>query len=168
MKNNAAPDYLKKHVLILGCGNILFGDDGFGPATAEYMKKSCEIPDDVYVMDVGTGAAKVLLTLSLSEEKPKKIVILDAVDLKKAPGEIFQISIEEMPKNKAGDFSPHIFPTTNLLKKIRDAGDIEIFILVCQVENIPELVNPGLSNSVEKSIPKAANMALELAKNSKN
>jgi len=168
MTNNTTPDYLKKRVLILGCGNILFGDDGFGPATIEYIKKNCEIPDDVYVMDIGTGAGKMLLTLDLSEEKPQRIIILDAVDLKKKPGEIFQISIEELPKNKAGDFSPHIFPTTNFLKKIRDAGNIEILILVCQVENVPELVNPGLSMSVKKSIPKAARMALELAKNSKS
>lgn len=168
MTTDIAPDYLKKRVLILGCGNILFGDDGFGPATIEYMKKNCDIPDDVYLMDVGTGAGKILLTMDLSEEKPQKIIILDAVDLKKKPGEIFQISIEELPKNKAGDFSPHIFPTTNFLKKIRDASNIEILILVCQVENIPELVNPGLSESVKKSIPKAAKMALEMAKNSKS
>lgn len=168
MTTDIAPDYLKKRVLILGCGNILFGDDGFGPATIEYMKKNCDIPDDVYLMDVGTGAGKILLTMDLSEEKPQKIIILDAVDLKKKPGEIFQISIEELPKNKAGDFSPHIFPTTNFLKKIRDASNIEILILVCQVENIPELVSPGLSESVKKSIPKAAKMALEMAKNSKS
>jgi coenzyme F420 hydrogenase subunit delta len=168
MTNNTTPDYLKKRVLILGCGSILFGDDGFGPATIEYMKQNCAVPDDVYLMDVGTGAGKVLLTLDLSEEKPRKIIIFDAVDLKKKSGEVFQISIEELPKNKVGDFSPHIFPTTNFLKKLRDTGNIEVFILACQVENVPELVNPGLSKSVKKAIPKAARMALELARNSKS
>ena len=30
MQEDATPDYCSKPVLILGCGNLLFGDDGFG------------------------------------------------------------------------------------------------------------------------------------------
>ena len=163
MTTGAAPGHLKKRVLILGCGSVLFGDDGFGPATVEYIQKNCDVPDDVEVMDVGTGTSRVLLALALSEEKPEKIIILDAVDLGKKPGEIFQISIEDLPESKTRELSPHLFPATNLLKEIRDSG-VEVVILACQVEEIPEFVNPGLSKSVERSVPKAARMALELAK----
>ncbi len=166
MTTDAAPNHLKKRVLILGCGSVLFGDDGFGLATVEYIQKNCDVPDDVDVMDVGTGTSRVLLALALSEEKPEKIIILDAVDLRKKPGEIFQISIEDLPESKTRKFSPHLFPPTNLLKEVRDGG-VEVVILACQVEKIPEVVNPGLSKSVERSVPKAAKMALELAKNGK-
>lgn len=164
MRTDIIPEYAKKRVLILGCGSVLFGDDGFGPATVEYMQKNCDIPDDMHVMDVGTGVSRILFTLALSEEKPRKIVILDAVDLKKKPGEIFEISIEDLPENKTRDFSSHLFPTVNLLKELRDAGGIDIIILACQVERIPELVNPGLSEAVKKSVSKAAETALEIAK----
>ncbi|NIW13215.1 MAG: coenzyme F420-reducing hydrogenase, FrhD protein [Candidatus Thorarchaeota archaeon] len=160
---DAALRQLKKRVLILGCGNVLFGDDGFGPTTIEYIQKNCEVPDDVDVMDVGTGTSRVLLALALSEEKPEKIIILDAVDLGRKPGEIFQISIEDLPKSKTREFSPHLFPSTNLLKEIRDCG-VEVVVLACQVEKVPEVVNLCLSRSVERSVPKAARMALELAK----
>lgn len=164
MKVDVTPEYVKKRALILGCGNLLFGDDGFGPATVEYIQKKYEIPHDVYVMDVGTGASRVLFELTLSEKKPKRIIILDAIDLKRKPGKIFEIQIEDLPENKVSNFSSHLFPATNLLKELRDAYGVDVCILACQIKRIPELVKPGLSESIKKSVPKAAKIALKLAK----
>jgi len=158
------PEYVKKRVLILGVGNILFGDDGFGPAAVDYLLRNCEIPDDVYVMDVGIGAGDVLFTVALSQEKPEKIIVLDAVDVKRKPAEIFELSIDELPANKVTDFSMHLFPATNLLKELRDKMGVEVVILACQAERIPDAVSPGLSDSVRRALPKAAEMALELAR----
>jgi len=157
------PEYIKKRVLILGVGNTLFGDDGFGPAVADYLLKNCKIPEDVYVMDVGTGAGDVLFTVALSLEKPEKIIVLDAVDVKRSPAEIFELSIDDLPANKITDFSMHLFPAANLLKELRDQMGVEVVILACQAESIPDAVNPGLSDLVEQAVPKAAEMALKLA-----
>lgn len=158
------PEYVKKRVLILGVGNVLFGDDGFGPAAADYLINNCTVPDDVHVMDVGMGAGDVLFTVGLSKRRPKKIIVLDAVDVKRKPGEIFELSIDDLPANKAADFSMHFFPSANLLKELRDNMSVEIVILACQAERIPDAVNPGLSDSVKRALPKAAEKALELAK----
>jgi len=164
MSSDAKPEYVKKRVLILGCGNVLFGDDGFGPAVVQYIEDKCKIPDDVYVMDIGTGTNKVLFTLALSEMRPEKIIILDVVNVKRKPGELFEIPIEEFLKSKTIDFSTHLPLATNLLKELRNTCSVNITILACQVNRIPELVKPGLSNPVKKSIPKAAKIALGLAK----
>lgn len=155
-------------MLILGVGNVLFGDDGFGPAVADYLLKNCHIPDDVQIMDVGIGAGDILFTVGLSPKKPKKIVILDAVDIKEKPGEIFQLSIENLPANKLTDFSLHLFPSANLLKELRDQMDVGIVILACQAEYIPDSVSMGLSESVKKALPRAAEMALRLAQASES
>jgi len=157
------PEYIKKRVLILGVGNILFGDDGFGPATADYLLKNYKIPDDVYVMDVGIGAGEVLFTVALSQKKPEKIVVLDAVDMEKRPGEVFELPIDDLPQNKVTDFSMHLFPSTNLLKELRDRMAVEVVIIACQAEKMPDVVRPGLSESVKRALPKAARMALKLA-----
>ncbi len=164
MMIDVAPDYAKKRVLILGCGNVLFGDDGFGPATVEHIQKKYTVPSDVHVMDVGTGVNRILFTLAVSEEKPEKIIILDAVDLKRKPGEVFEIAIEDISESQVRDFTFHLFPTTALLKELRDTGGIDIIILACQVKKMPELVDPGLSETVKNSVSKAAEMAVKLAK----
>jgi coenzyme F420 hydrogenase subunit delta len=105
----------------------------------------------------------VLFTVALSQEKPEKIIVLDAVDLKRKPAEIFELSIDELPANKITDFSMHLFPATNLLKELRDQMGVEVVILACQAERIPDAVSPGLSDSVKRALPKAAEMALKLA-----
>lgn len=149
--------------MILGVGNVLFGDDGFGPSAVEYMLKNCDIPEDVYVMDVGIGSGDILFNVALSQTKPQRIVILDAVDLKKKPGEVFELSIDELPASKLVDFSMHFFPSSNLLKELRDQMKIHIIIVACQAERMPESVSVGLSDSVKQSLPKAAELALKLA-----
>lgn len=141
----------------------MFGDDGFGPAAVDYLLQNYKIPDDVYVMDVGIGAGDVLFTVALSQKKPERIIILDAVDVKRKPGEIFELSMDDLPANKVSDFSLHLFPSTNLLKELRDKMNIDVVILACQAERIPDAVSSGLSDSVKLALPKASEKALKLA-----
>lgn len=167
MSKDVVPEYASKRVLILGVGNVLFGDDGFGPAVAEYLQKNAKLPNDVYVMDVGIGAGDILFNIALSQTKPEKIIVLDAVDVKRTPGEVFKLSIDDLPASKMSDFSMHFFPSPNILKELQDQMSVEVFILACQAERMPDSVKPGLSKSVQKAIPEAARMTLKLASRSK-
>jgi coenzyme F420 hydrogenase subunit delta len=162
MSEETVPEYVRKRVLVLGVGNVLFGDDGFGPAAVDYILKNCTVPDDAYFMDVGTGAGDVLFTVGLSPQKPERIIILDAVDMKRKPGEIFELSIDELPSHKMTDFSLHLFPAANLLKELKEQMGVEVIILACQAEMIPDSVNPGLSQSVKQALPLAASKTLQL------
>jgi coenzyme F420 hydrogenase subunit delta len=159
------PTIFSNRILVLGCGNILFGDDGFGPAVAEYLQQEYDVPDDVCIEDVGTASAKLLFTLVYSEYLPESIIIVDAVDVKgKRPGEVFEIEIDNLPESKIGAYSIHQFPDTNLLKELRDVRGVEILILACQVKRIPEEVEMGLSTELNKAIPRAAERVMEIIK----
>ncbi len=156
-------EYASKRVLILGVGNILFGDDGFGPAAAEYLMSHCKIPNDVHVMDAGISAGDILFNVALSPRKPRKLIILDAVKMQKKPGTVFQLSIDKLPVSKLGDFSTHVFPATSILKDLRDQMNIEIIIVACQAKKVPKTVNQGLSDVVKNALAEAACLALQLA-----
>ena len=150
------PDYIKARVLILGCGNVLFGDDGFGPELARWYPENRDLPDDVEVMDAHTSVKKPLFNILISEDiRPKLIIIVDAVDKGREPGEVFEIELKEIPENKKDDFSMHQMPTSDLLAEMKNLGKVDIRILVCQVKDIPELVKPGLSEEVRRAIPEA-------------
>ncbi len=151
MEQNILPDFCTKRVLILGCGNRLFGDDGFGPAVIDHLTAHYEIPEDVYVMDVGTGVRKLLFTLCLSSEVPRTIFIIDAVDKGKKPGEIFEIRLDDIPVEKADDFSLHQAPSSNLAKELEQKG-VKVRVLACQVQSIPESVMWGLSEPVANAV----------------
>ena len=149
-----APDYYQKATLILGCGNTLFGDDGFGPAVADYLEEYCRVPAHVAILDVGTGVREILFNVILAEKKPERIIIVDALDCNREPGEVFTVSIEDIPEKKSHDFSVHQMPTLNMLKELRDLCHVEVVVLAAQPENIPATVQSGLSPKIQEAVPK--------------
>lgn len=151
--NEALPGFCSNQILVLCCGNLLFGDDGFGPAVAAHLQAHREIPEGVYLMDVGTGVRKLLFTLCLSPERPQRIVLVDAVDVGRAPGEIFEIDLDAMPAQKCDDFYIHGVPSSNMAQELRSAG-VDVRVLVCQVNGIPASVQPGLSEPVASAVPR--------------
>ena len=110
---------------------------------------------------MGTGIRKILFTLSLSEARPEIIVIIDAVDKGKKPGEVFEISLEEIPEVKIDDFSMHQVPSSNLLKELQDFCSVKVSVLACQIKFIPETMQEGLSEPVQKAVPIMARQIVE-------
>lgn len=155
------PFYCRKEIMIAGCGNILFGDDGFGPEVIDYLTEHYEIPEKTCVLDVGTGIRKILFNLTIGEFRPEIIVIIDAVGKGRKPGEIFEISLEEVPIEKIDDFSIHQVPSSNLLKELQDLCSVKVRVMACQIETIPETMQSGLSEPVKKAVPL---MAQKIAK----
>ena len=155
------PIYCRKEILIAGCGNKLFGDDGFGPEVADFLNGHYSIPENVCLLDVGTSIRTILFTLSLSEPRPKVIVIIDAVDKGRKPGEVFEISLEEIPEVKIDDFSMHQVPSSNLLKELQDFCSVKVRVMACQIKFIPESMEGGLSEPVQKAVPLMAQRIVE-------
>jgi coenzyme F420 hydrogenase subunit delta len=150
------PEWYDKSILILGCGNVLIGDDGFGPAVAQKLHENFAIPKNVCVLDAGSSVREILFDTILSDRKPSKIVVVDAMDCGRRPGELFWLDIDALPKIKLDDFSMHQIPTSNLLRELRNLCGIEVIVMACQVSGDTDMVNPGLSVPVRKAVDKAA------------
>ena len=148
-------EWYDKSILILGCGNVLFGDDGFGPAVAECLPRNSVVPAEVCVLNAGTSVREILFDVILSDKKPSKIVIVDAMDCGLEPGELFAPDIDSLPGIKLDSFSLHQLPTSNLLRELRDLCDVKVVVVACQVSCTPEEVSPGLSNPVEAAVGRA-------------
>jgi coenzyme F420 hydrogenase subunit delta len=150
-----------KDVFIFGCGNSLLGDDGFGPAVIEYLTQNFELPSTVSAMDVGTGIRGLLFDLMLIEKKPRKIIVIDAVDYPdRTAGEVFEIPVEGVPPKKVSDFSMHQFPTVNMLKELKEHAQLDVQIFVVQIESIPEQISPGLSEPVRRAVARACELLM--------
>lgn len=160
---DARPSYCRARVLILGCGNVLFGDDGFGPAVVEWLDRHWggRPPEGVAIVDAGTGVRGLLFDLALGPERPETLIVVDAVDVGRTAGEVFDLAVEDLPPRKTDDFSLHQVPTSNLLKELADLGGVTVRILACQVAHVPEAVAPGLSEPVEAAVPRAGRLILE-------
>ncbi|MGO8793923.1 MAG: hydrogenase maturation protease [Candidatus Sulfotelmatobacter sp.] len=150
------PDFCRKPIVVLGVGNILFGDDGFGCAVVDYVESHYPVPEAVSLLDAGTGVRKLLFTLCLSPMRPERLLILDAIDAGRTPGEIFEIDPSEIPPVKLDDFSLHQLPTSNLLRELQEGCGVEVRVLACQTGPLPEEIMQGLSKAVSDAVPKAA------------
>ena len=154
------PVFCRQPTLVLGCGNLLFGDDGFGCEVIAYLEQHCDVPESVCLLDVGTGVRKVLFTLCLSPTRPSRLLVIDAIDAGRTPGEIFEIDPADIPVVKLDDFSMHQLPTSNLLRELQESCAIEVRVLACQTGELPENISPGLSEAVHDAVPKAAEWLL--------
>jgi len=146
------PAFCRARILVLGVGNILFGDDGFGPAVAETLLRDYLIPEDVYVMDVGTGIRKLLFTIALSEIRPEEIIIADAVDWGHETGAVLEIPVEALPDNKIDDFSLHQVPTSNMLHELQVYCGVKVSVVACDVGIVPQWIAAGLSPEIERAV----------------
>jgi coenzyme F420 hydrogenase subunit delta len=142
--------------LVLGVGNRLFGDDGFGPCLIDRLTEiEPDLPQDTCFMDAGTAAARLLFDVLISERRPALLLIADAVDLPgHAPGKVFELSPAELPDNKRDDFSLHQLPGSGLLEEL-ERGGCRVRIIACQVKSIPAEIAEGLSPEVEAALPTA-------------
>ena len=162
------PDHCAKDVVVLCCGNVLFGDDGFGPAVAERINASETVPDWAIVIDVGTAVRKFLFDMIFSERRPRLVVVVDAVDLRvdaastvdleHKPGEVFEIPLSEIPSVKVSEYSLHQAPTSNLLQELQKVGGICVAVIACQVASIPEEMTEDISSVVRAAIDRAARL----------
>ena len=154
-------EMFEKRVLIFGCGSILWGDDGFGPAVIECLNEKHQVPDDVLALNVGTSIRDILFDLILSEQKPQQIIIVDAVEYAdRRAGEVFEIPVEGISEKKVSDFSLHQFPTVNMLSELKEHSGIRVKIIVGQTESIPEEVRPGLSATMQRAVAVACETVL--------
>lgn len=149
-------DLFTKPVLIFGCGNILIGDDGFGPAVIDHLVENFELPPYVAALDVGTSIRELLFDLVLLSERPRVIFIVDSVcDSQHRAGEIFEIDVRQIPSIKVNDFSLHQFPSVNLLNELQDEAGVRVRVLAVQVEKVPDEIKQGLSDEVKAAVPRA-------------
>jgi coenzyme F420 hydrogenase subunit delta len=139
--------------LVLGCGNPLMGDDGFGPAVIQHLEQHYFLPDTVAAIDCGTSIRDILFDILLSPQKPRQMIIVDVTDTAGlAPGEIREIDVDQIRPEKISDFSLHQFPTTNMLKEIKEETPIDVRVFVAQISGMPSEVKPGLSEPVQAAV----------------
>ena len=152
-----------KACLIFGCGNPLLGDDGFGPAVIAHLENHYQLPEHAAILDVGTSIREILFDMLLSDSKPQQMVIVDAAQHPQVePGTISEINIDQIQLSKISDYSLHQFPTTNMLKELKEETEIDIRVLVAQMSCQPTEVKPGLSQPVKDAVPRMCERILNV------
>ncbi|HEY6654450.1 MAG TPA: hydrogenase maturation protease [Solirubrobacterales bacterium] len=144
--------------VIVGCvGNVLRGDDGFGPAVAGCLTG---LPEGAEVVETGIGGIALLQELLAGCDG---LVLIDAVDRAAEPGTVFLIDPEVLDGEHVADV--HLANPERVLTmaKSMDALPQRVLIVGCQPTNVDEL-EQGLSPAVEKAVAIAAAKVQEVVR----
>ena len=136
---------VKGKVVIVGIGNILKGDDGFGPALIEEIKGS------VNAVCIDTGSAPENYIGKIIKEEPGIVIIIDAAHLGLAPGEYDLLKKDEIARSglTTHDLSPSMF-----IDHLEEGIEADIYMLAVQPENVS--FGEEMSSSIKKAIDELA------------
>ena len=130
---------------------------------AEELQK-LNLPDNVMVIDGGTGASHFLFTMLFDENTiVKKLIIIDIVDMGAKPGEVARLTPDLMPKSSQKRYyDAHAFHMVDDLLLELDKKGVEITIFGCQYGHVTEPdFEIGLTDEVRLAIPKTVRLVLK-------
>ncbi len=147
-----------KKIVVLGVGNRLMGDDGFGPRVIEELQKR-DVPSNVELMDAGVGGMAILSWI----EGADKVVIIDSVQTNnEPPGTVYRFTDKELPPSDMFMLSLHdlnLVDTINIGRVVQKMPD-EIVIYGVEVKRVAEFVD-GLTPEVEAAMKEVIDLVLE-------
>jgi len=107
----------ERKILVMGMGNLLFSDEGFGVHVAQRMAETA-LPEGVDVLDAGAVGHNMIFYI----EGYKKIVAIDLVRQGKAPGTIYRLQEEELASMPTECFSLYHLKLMNALAEATRLG----------------------------------------------
>jgi hydrogenase maturation protease len=144
-----------KRILVAGVGNVLRGDDGFGPAVTELLG---HLPPGAEVVETGTGGIALLQELMRGCDG---LVLIDCCDRGAAPGTVFVLEPTVSPGEHVPDV--HLANPDRVLSMAKTMGFLpdRVRIIGCQPEDVEEMCQ-GLSPVVQRALPFAVKQIEEI------
>jgi hydrogenase maturation protease len=145
------------NVRIIGLGNVLMSDDGFGPYAARVLEAFYEFPDNVRIVDAGQPGIDLVPYLANADV----VILIDTVRAKGTPGDVHAYPLEEILQSEPHSPScPHDPRISEALVSVSAAGTMPRHVVLLGV--IPEWIATGvwLSDSVRAAIEPAIGLTI--------
>jgi hydrogenase maturation protease len=124
-------------VLVLGIGNLLWADEGFGVRAVELLHERWQLPEDALVIDGGTQGLYLLDYVCDADH----VLVFDAIDYGLAPGTLRVLRDAELPVWSNTTMSLHQASFQELLSlaRLRERFPVRITLVGVQPEVLDDL-----------------------------
>lgn len=145
-------------IIVLGVGNILMQDEGFGVRVVEELTRRYAFPDNVQVLDGGTLGMELLRFIAGAG----RLLIIDAVNGGCPPGEFYQFANEEVKAYFREKVSMHELGIQDVLAALELIEEPVKEVVVLGIQ--PAVIDVGLelSEIVQPGVDQAAAKAIEV------
>ncbi|MBL8307275.1 MAG: HyaD/HybD family hydrogenase maturation endopeptidase [Rubrivivax sp.] len=150
---------MDKHIVVLGIGNVLWADEGFGVRCVEALQQRWDFAPHVSLVDGGTQG----LYLVQHVQAAKKLLIFDAIDYGLAPGTLKLIENEDVPRFMgAKKMSLHQtgFQEVLSLAQLTEQYPEQVLLIGCQPEELEDF-GGSLRPSVKLALEDALALGVE-------
>lgn len=146
-------------ILILGIGNVLWADEGFGVRCVEALNERYRFPENVRLLDGGTQG----IYLVQHVQNADCLLVFDAIDYGLKPGTLKVVRDDEVPKFMgAKQMSLHQtgFQEVLAMAEFTGAYPTELMLIGAQPELLEDF-GGSLTPRVRERIDDALDIALE-------
>jgi len=149
---------------IIGCGNVLVGDDGFGIRVIEALREML-LPENVELIE-GAVRGMELLDYFLNTDR---VIIVDAVVLRGEPGEFYRLDLDDLLQMSRNCITNlHQIGIAEVLKVAMKLYPDElcrnILLIGVEVGRVENEFSMKLSSNLEKVLPDAIELILNEVK----
>jgi len=149
----------QRRIVVLGVGNLLWADEGFGVRCVEALGEGFDVPSDVEVMDGGTlGLALVPELLDATH-----VLLFDAVAHRGEPGSLVVARDDEVPLLMGGNkMSLHQVGVNDIFASLELLGHKPDHLTVVGIKPV-QLADYGgsLTDEVRAQVPAALQLGIE-------
>ena len=140
----------EKRILVLGVGNILYTDEGFGVRVAEELDQKYEFSPNVDVLDGGTLGLRLMGPIMESDY----LIIVDIVLNEGKPGDMFRLLGKDLSKACAFTNSMHQTDLLDTLANCSLVGNVPDDVILYGIEPVNYLdMSAALSPELEEMLP---------------
>jgi hydrogenase maturation protease len=145
-----------QNILILGVGNLLLTDDGFGVHVINALKNTT-FPSNITLLEAGVVSHQLIPVLHETD----LLIVVDTVEAGDTPGSLFRFSPDEFQYKSGQKSSLHQLSLIDVLQMTELTGKKpETVIIAVQPKDISSW-SLELSNEVKAAVPKAIDLVKE-------
>ena len=145
-----------RKILILGVGNILLGDDGFGVHLINSLSDT-PFPPNIQVLEAGTVSHQLIPLFRELDH----LIIIDVVEAGDTPGSLFRFSPEDLQFTKEQMVSLHQISLIDVLAMAEMAGGRPKTVIIGVQPKDVSTWSLELTEPVRAVIPKVKELIFE-------
>jgi len=147
-------------ITVLGIGNTILSDEGFGVRVVEYLQKNFTFPENVALIDGGTLGVELQHFIVGT----KKLLIIDSIDGGVESGKIFHLRGEEILNHFTQKISAHEIGIQDILTMLEITGKKIPVVELLGVQPYSLEAGIELTEPMKKLVPIFAEKAVEILK----
>ena len=148
----------RREALVLGIGNLLWADEGFGVRAAEALHAAYAFPEEVTLADGGTQGLYLFDLVASS----RRVLVFDAIDFGLPPGTLRLLRDAAVPAWGAVKVSPHQTGLHDILAlaMLRGESPERVTLIGVQPEDIADF-GGGLRDAVRARLTEAVSLGAD-------